>query len=353
MSEEASPRSFVVVGGARGIGAAIAKAEADKGHRGVIGDMLDQAQADESLSEFLSSGQITYVKMNVTDAASVESFRDAAVEALGTDAPIALIKMAGISRRGDLTKEADYNGVKLMVDINVGGDERVTAAFADALRASKGSVVLASSIVAESGHSTQGDQFYQMTKLQAWFMSAGILHDSGDFEGVTGWAVAPGLVITDLTRKEVTFPATMIPTCRVAASDEKLRGELAEFCGDSLESFPTTPTEILYRTHEELLKGLDGHDALKKQMDKDPALGMRTAGVFLNRAARDPKTRETNATMVDRSVAVLESLDIAIRPSVVADLVSAQLDKGKPPSQGILKAYSVGGKNRISNIGLS
>ena len=50
---------------------------------------------------------------------------------------------------------------------------------------------------------------------------------------------------------------------------------------------------------------------------------------------------------------VLEALDIAIRPSVVADLVSAQLDKGKPPGQGILKAYSVGGKNRISSIGLS
>lgn len=353
MSEAASPRSFVVVGGARGIGAAIAKAEADKGHRGVIGDMLEQDQADSSLSAFLDSGQITYVKMNVTDAASVESFRDAAVAALGTDAPIALIKMAGISRRGDLTKLDDYNGVKLMVDINVGGDERVTSAFADALRVSKGSVVLASSIVAESGHSTQGDQFYQMTKLQAWFMGAGILHDTGSFADVTGWAVAPGLVITDLTLKEVTFPATMIPTSRVAAGDEKVRAELAEFCGDSLEDFPTTATEILYRTHEDVLKALPGHDALKKLMDKDPSLGMRTAGVFLNRAGRDQKTRETNADVVARSVAVLEALDIAIRPSVVADLVSTQLDKGKPPGQGILKAYSVGGKNRISSIGLS
>jgi hypothetical protein len=129
----------------------------------------------------------------------------------------------------------------------------------------------------------------------------------------------------------------MVACARMAAADEKIRAELAEFCGDAPDSFPSSATEILYRTHEDALKALDGHDALKKLMDKDPALGMRTAGVFLNRAARDPKSRETNADMVKRSVEVLEALDIAIRPEVVA----------------ILKAYSRGGKNRISQVGLS
>ncbi|MDH5670782.1 MAG: SDR family oxidoreductase [Myxococcales bacterium] len=345
-------RSFVVIGGARGIGAAIAVAEAAKGNRGFIGDMLPREQADDSLKPYLESGQVGYGTMNVTDQASVDQFRDAAVDALGTDKPLALVKMAGISKRGDLTKLEDFQGVRLMVDINVTGDERVTGAFADALKSSKGTVVLASSIVAESGHSTQGDQFYQMTKLQAWYQSAAILHDEGRFAGVCGWAVAPGLVITDLTLKEVTFPATMIPTVRMAAQDQTLRAELAAAAGIDADAMPSTATEILYATHAEALQALDGHDGLKKLLDKDPGLGMRTAGVFLNRAARDPKTRATNATMVQRSAQLLEALDVAIRPSVVADLVSAQLDAGKPPSLGILKAYSKGGNNRITKVGL-
>lgn len=346
-------RNFVVIGGARGIGAAIAVAEAARGNRGFVGDMLPRDQADPSLSEYLASGQVKYGTMNVTDLDSVMKFRDDVVADLGSDLPLAIVKMAGISRRGDLTKLDDFMGVKLMVDINVEGDRRVAQAFSEALRSAQGTLVLASSIVAESGHSTQGDQFYQMTKLQAWYESAAVLHDEGTYAGVTGWAVAPGLVITDLTLKEVTFPATMIPTARMAASDEKLRAELAEAAGIAADDFPPRATEILYATHREALRKLDGHDALKKLLDKDPDLGMRTAGVFLNRAARNPKTKETNGEMVNRSAELLEALDIAIRPSVVAELVSAQLDARKPPSLGILKAYSKDGKNRIAKIGLS
>jgi hypothetical protein len=96
-----------------------------------------------------------------------------------------------------------------------------------------------------------------------------------------------------------------------------------------------------------------GWDALEKLLGKDPELGMRTAALFLNRAARDPKTRETNPAVVERAVEVLEALDIAIRPAVVGTLISEQLDLGKPPSLGILKAYSKDGKNRITKVGLS
>lgn len=353
MNAPAVARNFVVIGGARGIGAAIAVSEASRGHRGYVGDMLAREQVDPALEPYVKSGQVGYGTMNVTDEASIAGFRDAAVAALGTAEPLALVKMAGISKRGDLTKLDDFKGVELMYDINVRGDERVCNAFADALRVSRGTVVLASSIVAESGHSTQGDQFYQMTKLLAWYLSAKILHDEDRFAGVTGWAVAPGLVITDLTRREVTFPATMIPTARVLSTDEGLRADLARFMGCEPAQLPTTPTEILVKTHEQVLQSIEGWDALKKLLDKDPELGMRTAGVFLNRAARDPKTRATNAAVVERSVEVLEALDVAIRPSVVGQLVSDQLDQGKPPSQGILKAYSRDGKNRIAKVGVS
>ena len=353
MNAPAVSRNFVVIGGARGIGAAIATSEAARGHRGFIGDMLPREQVDPMLEPYLKSGQLGYGSMNVTNLESIAKFRDQVVAALGTDQPLALIKMAGISKRGDLTKLDDFQGVQLMHDINVLGDERVCDAFADALRASKGTVVLASSIVAESGHSTQGDQFYQMTKLLAWYLSAKINHDTARFAGVTGWAVAPGLMITDLTRKEVTFPATMIPTARNLASDEGLRADLAAYLGCEPNDLPTAPSEILVKSHEQVLQGLDGWDALKKLLDKDPELGMRTAALFLNRAARDQKTRETNPAVVERSIQILEALDIAIRPQVVGYLISEQLDQGKPPSLGILKAYSRDGKNRITKVGLS
>jgi NAD(P)-dependent dehydrogenase (short-subunit alcohol dehydrogenase family) len=253
MNAPAVSRNFVVIGGARGIGAAIAASEAARGHRGFVGDMLPREQVDPSLEPYPKSGQLGYGSMNVTNLESIAKFRNQVVAVLGTENPLALIKMAGISKRGDLTKLDDFQGVQLMHDINVLGDERVCDAFADALRESKGTVVLASSIVAESGHSTQGDQFYQMTKLMAWYLSAKILHDTARFAGVSGWAVAPGLVITDLTRKEVTFPATMIPTARMLASDEGLRADLAKFLDCEPGELPTAPSEILVKSHEQVL----------------------------------------------------------------------------------------------------
>jgi len=352
MNIPAISRNFVVVGGARGIGAAIAVAEAARGHQGYIGDILKQEHVDPALHQYLKSGQIQYGTMDVLREDSIGAFRDSVVEKFGAEKPLALIKMAGISKRGDLTNIDDFKAIKMMIDINMRGAELVTGAFSEVLRESQGTVVLASSIVAETGKATKGDQMYLMTKLWAWVLGAKILHDQETFQDVIAWAVAPGLVITDLTRKEVTFPAAMVPAARAAAGDEKLRAGMAEFVGIPLEEFPTTPAEILYASLQEVLQSLDSHDGLKKLLDKDPELGDRTLLLFLNRAARDKKTREINSAVVERSIQVLGALDIAIGPEVVADMVSAQLDLGKPPAKGILKAYSRDGGNRIEKVGV-
>jgi short-subunit dehydrogenase len=288
--------------------------------------------------------------MNLLEHDSLGDFAKKSVEFLGTTAPLALIITAGISKRGNMLKEEDFRGVELMERLNVTGSLAGVEAFREALVASQGSVVLASSIVAANGQSTQGDQFYMMTKLELWYHSARILHDSEKFPGVSAWAVAPGAVVTQLTLREITFPAMMIPCAKLAAENHKLKANLADFMGVAADELPTTPAGILYKTHEEILQGLENHDRVKAAFDKDPNLDRAGAVTFLARAARGPEG--PNPGVVNRSAEVLVGIDVAIKPEVVGEGISKQLDAGKPPKDAILEVYSVGPAAWIKKVGM-
>jgi NAD(P)-dependent dehydrogenase (short-subunit alcohol dehydrogenase family) len=343
-------RTFVVIGGAGGIGAHSALSEAGRGHRGVIGDILPIDEIDPALQPHIDSGKVKYLQMNLLDADSLADFASKSVEFLGTKAPLALIITAGISKRGNMLKNEDFHGVELMQRLNVDGSLAGVEAFREALKKSQGTVVLASSIVAANGQSTQGDQFYMMTKLELWYHSARILHDADRFAGVSAWAVAPGAVVTQLTLREITFPAMMIPCAKLAANNEKLRATLASFVGASVESFPTTPAGIVYATHQDVLEGLENHDKIKAAFDKDPGLDRAGAVTFLGRAARGKDG--PNPNVVNRSAEVLVAIDVAIKPEVVGEGISAQLDAGKPPKDAILEVYSVGPEKWIKKVGM-
>lgn len=343
-------RTFVVIGGGGGIGAHTALAEAGRGHRGVIGDILPAHRVDPAIRQHFDSGRVKYLQMNLLEGDSLADFAKKSVEFLGTSEPLTLIVTAGISKRGNMLKEEDFRGVELMHRLNVDGSLAGVDAFREALRASQGTVVLASSIVAANGHSTQGDQFYMMTKLELWYHAARILHDADGFAGVNAWAVAPGAVVTQLTLREITFPAMMIPCAKLAADNEKLRANLASFVGMSTEDFPTSPSGILYVTHQEVLQGLDSHDKVKAAFDKDPALERAGAVTFLGRAARGKDG--PNPEVVKRSADVLVGVDVAIEPAVVGEGIAAQLDTGKPPKDAILEVYSVGPEKWIKKVGM-
>lgn len=352
MSEPNASRSFVIIGGGGGIGAHTALAEASRGHRGVVGDILPADKIDAGLRRYVDSGQVQYRQMNLLEPDSLADFARKAVEFLETSVPLALVITAGNSKRGNLLKEADFRNVEFMCRLNVEGSLAAADAFADALKASKGTVVFSSSIVAANGQSTQGDQFYMMTKLQLWFHAARILHDSKRFDGVTAWAVAPGAVVTPLTLREITFPAMMIPAAKVASKNDSLRANLARFIGIALEQFPVTPAGILYACLEDALKSLENHDKIKAALDKDPELERAGAVTFLGRAARG-KDLQPNPVIVNRCAEVLVGVDVAIRPEVVGEGIAAQLDTGKPPKDALLEVYSAGPERWIKKVGMN
>lgn len=107
----------LITGGARGIGAATARAFVREGMRVAIGD-LDVALAEKTAAE-IGAGTIG-LPLDVTDRASFEAFVTAAEEQLG---PMdVLVNNAGIMPLGPLVEESDET-TRRQIEINVFGVE--------------------------------------------------------------------------------------------------------------------------------------------------------------------------------------------------------------------------------------
>jgi NAD(P)-dependent dehydrogenase (short-subunit alcohol dehydrogenase family) len=108
-------RVAVITGGARGIGAAMARAFVRAGMRVVLGD-LDEAEAQRTARE-LGAGAIG-VKTDVRDPASVRALADAAADRFGGIDVVC--NNAGISPIGALM-EASLEDWRLTMDVNFWG----------------------------------------------------------------------------------------------------------------------------------------------------------------------------------------------------------------------------------------
>lgn len=107
----------LITGGARGIGAATARALVREGMRVAIGD-IDAALAERTAAE-IGAGTVG-LPLDVTDRASFEAFVDAAEERLG---PMdVLVNNAGIMPLGPFVEESDETA-RRQIEINVFGVE--------------------------------------------------------------------------------------------------------------------------------------------------------------------------------------------------------------------------------------
>lgn len=129
----------LISGGARGIGAAIARIFAQEGARTVIGDILEE-EGRRTAAEITESGEeCLFVRLDVTSEADWEQAAGAAITRFGR--LDILVNNAGISARGTIeeTSEADWTRT---MDINVKGAFLGTKQVIPAMKAGGGGSIV-------------------------------------------------------------------------------------------------------------------------------------------------------------------------------------------------------------------
>ncbi|AHD21565.1 3-oxoacyl-ACP reductase FabG [Rhodococcus pyridinivorans] len=187
------PRTAIVTGAARGIGAAVAKRLAGDGYRVAVLD-LDESACKDTVSAIESAGgKALAVGADVSDEKSVA----AAVEKVATELgePTVLINNAGITRDNLLFKMTveDWDAV---MNVHLRGAFLMTRAVQSYMVDAKfGRIVNLSST---SALGNRGQVNYSAAKAGMQGFTKTLAIELGKF-GVTANAIAPGFIATEMT----------------------------------------------------------------------------------------------------------------------------------------------------------
>ncbi len=187
-------RVAIVTGAARGIGAACAKRLAAEGHSvGVVDLTADDAKAtvDEITAE---GGTAVAVGADVSDADQVSTAVNTVVERLGP--PTILVNNAGVLRDNLLFKmsEEDWDTV---LGVHLRGSFLMSRAVQEHMvNAGWGRIVSMSS---SSAQGNRGQVNYSSAKAGLQGFAKTLAVELGKF-GVTSNAIAPGFIVTEMTK---------------------------------------------------------------------------------------------------------------------------------------------------------
>lgn len=201
----------VITGGARGIGAAIARRLAHSGHDIAVFD-LDQDSCCETISAVKLAGrQAIAATVDVSDEQAVRRGVAQVVDALAP--PTVLVNNAGLLRDRTFAKMTieDWD---VVIDVNLRSAFLLSRELQPHMRAARwGRIVNLSSIAALG---VFGEANYAAAKAGVQGLTKATAIELGRF-GITVNAVAPGFVVTDMTRAVAT---------RVGISIEELTAEM-------------------------------------------------------------------------------------------------------------------------------
>ncbi len=187
-------RVAIVTGAARGIGAAVARRLATDGFAVAVLD-LDEAACAETVDSITSTdGQALAVGVDVADAAAVDRAVGRVAAELGP--PTVLVNNAGITRDNLLFKmtEDDWDSV---IRVHLRGAFLMSkAAQAYMTTAGWGRIVNLSST---SALGNRGQANYAAAKAGMQGLTKTLAIELGKF-GVTANAIAPGFIVTEMTR---------------------------------------------------------------------------------------------------------------------------------------------------------
>ncbi|MGW7467887.1 SDR family NAD(P)-dependent oxidoreductase [Streptomyces xantholiticus] len=184
----------IVTGGSRGIGAAVCVRLATEGHDIVVGYRSDAGAAHDVAKAVRAAGRRSLaVQVDTADEASVDRLFDSAAE-LGTTT--GLVNNAGISGPNGRLADADADGMRRALDVNVWGYLLCARrAVREMTRSGGGAIVNISSAAATLG-SPGRYVHYAATKAAVDAMTTGLSKEVAA-DGIRVNCVAPGTVWTD------------------------------------------------------------------------------------------------------------------------------------------------------------
>lgn len=184
----------IVTGAARGIGAAIAHELAGQGHAVALVD-LDGAGAEEQAAQLRAKGAKAHtIGADISDEQAVQATVEEVAEALGP--PTVLVNNAGVTRDNLLFKMAldDWDTV---MRVHLRGSFLMTRATQRYMVDAKyGRIV---NISSSSALGNRGQSNYAAAKAGLQGFTKTLALELGPF-GVTANSVAPGFIVSDMTR---------------------------------------------------------------------------------------------------------------------------------------------------------
>lgn len=192
-----SEKWVLVTGGSRGIGRAVVERLASDGYDVVF---TYKSSHEEALQLVVSTrdgnGAVRGVACDVSDASAVSSLAEELVEQRG--APYAVVNNAGIAK-DKLFISMNWDDWDLVISNNLNSAFHVTRAFLPhMLGTGDGCIVQMSSATALRGN--VGQASYATSKAAVLGMVRTLAHEIGRFNLRIN-AIAPGLIMTDMTRK--------------------------------------------------------------------------------------------------------------------------------------------------------
>jgi 3-oxoacyl-[acyl-carrier protein] reductase len=207
-------RVAIVTGGARGIGAGIAKRFAEEGASVAVLD-LDEEQAAATAKDLPVSGDAKAVGIgcNVSDGASVEAAVARVLEELG--GVHVLVNNAGITRDNLLFKltEDDWDSV---LGVHLKGAFLMSKAVQKTFVDQKYGKILGLSSVSANGN--RGQANYSAAKAGVQGFTRTLALELGKF-GVNVNAIAPGFIATEMTDDTARRLGVDVEDFRAAAAD--------------------------------------------------------------------------------------------------------------------------------------
>ena len=185
----------IVTGAARGIGAAIAGRLAEDGHDVALLDLAEEACRETCSVVEQRGGRALAVAADVSDEAAVESAIARVIETLGP--PFVLVNNAGMLRDRTITRMSveDWSAV---IDVNLKSVFLTTRACLPLMKEAGGGRIVNLASTAALG--AFGEANYAAAKAGVIGFTKTLALEAGRHK-ITANAVAPGFVVTEMTRE--------------------------------------------------------------------------------------------------------------------------------------------------------